>query len=151
MLLAFALSFVKLCEHYERFFMLSKSRSRTHHPNMHYSYTGGRRKNMFSIQIHQKMFYSYTGSEQKHACQVFHPPNKCSITISQKFNCRKQAWAMQKLFRKKKKEKKRKNIYGKKWTQKCPRYLKQWVLRCLPEKGRQPLLSSKRFHVSKER
>ena len=31
---------------YERFVMLLKSRSRTHHPNMHYSYTRGRRKNM---------------------------------------------------------------------------------------------------------
>jgi hypothetical protein len=27
---------------YERFVMLLKSRSRTHHPHMHYSYTGGR-------------------------------------------------------------------------------------------------------------
>ena len=31
---------------YERFVMLLKSRSHTHHPNMHYSYTGGRRNNM---------------------------------------------------------------------------------------------------------
>jgi hypothetical protein len=29
---------------YERFFMLLKSRSRTHHPHMHYSYTGDRCK-----------------------------------------------------------------------------------------------------------
>ena len=135
MILAFALSFVKLHDPYERFIMLLKSRSRTHHPNMQYSYTGGRRNNMLSIQIHPKIFYSYTRSEQKHACQVFHPPNKCSITISQKFNCRKQAWAMQKLFRKKNKQKRRKK-YEKKWTQKCPRYLKQWVLRCPPRKKR---------------
>jgi hypothetical protein len=39
---------------------------------------------------------------------------------------------MQKLFIKKK-EKQR---IEKKWTQKCPRYLKQWVLRCPPEKRR---------------
>ena len=39
---------------------------------------------------------------------------------------------MQKLFIKK--VKKRKKELRKKWTQKCPRYLKQWVLRCLPEK-----------------
>ena len=31
---------------YERFVMLFKSRSRIHHPHMHYSYTRGRRKNM---------------------------------------------------------------------------------------------------------
>jgi hypothetical protein len=31
---------------YEMFVMLLKSRSRTNHPYMHYSYTGGRRKNM---------------------------------------------------------------------------------------------------------
>jgi hypothetical protein len=30
---------------YERFFMLLKSRSHTHHPHIHYSYTGGRHKN----------------------------------------------------------------------------------------------------------
>jgi hypothetical protein len=34
---------------YERFIMLLKSRSRTRHPHVHYSYTGGRRKNMYSI------------------------------------------------------------------------------------------------------
>jgi hypothetical protein len=34
---------------YERFFMLFKSRSRTHHPHMHYPYTEGRSKNMPSI------------------------------------------------------------------------------------------------------
>ena len=31
---------------YERFVMLLKSRSLTHHPNVHYSYTGGKHKNM---------------------------------------------------------------------------------------------------------
>jgi hypothetical protein len=31
---------------YERFVMLLKLRSRTHHPHMHYSYTGSRRNNM---------------------------------------------------------------------------------------------------------
>ena len=41
---------------------------------------------------------------------------------------------MQKLFKSKKerKEKKKKEIEKK--MDKCPRYLKQWVLRCLPEK-----------------
>jgi hypothetical protein len=36
--------------------------------------------------------------------RVFYPPNKCSkalVAISQKFYCRKEAWAMQKLFIKK--------------------------------------------------
>jgi hypothetical protein len=31
---------------YEKFDMLLKSRPRTHHPHMHYSYTRGRHKNM---------------------------------------------------------------------------------------------------------
>ena len=65
MLLAFALSLSSFVDPYERFVILLKSRSRTHHPHMHYSYTGGRRKNMPSIQTHPKMFYSYTGSEPK--------------------------------------------------------------------------------------
>jgi hypothetical protein len=36
---------------------------------------------------------------------------------------------------------------------KCPRYLKQWVLRCLPEKkmNKIALLYSKSFQVLKER
>ena len=40
----------------------------------------------------------------------------------------REAWAMQKLFIK---ERKRKIIEK---MDKCPRYLKQWVLRCPPEK-----------------
>ena len=35
-----------------------------------------------------------------------------------------------------KKKRKEKNDDEKKWTQKCPRYLKQWVLRCPSEKKR---------------
>jgi hypothetical protein len=38
---------------------------------------------------------------------------------------------MQKLFKKEKREKKE---LRKKWTQKCPRYLKHWGLRCPLEK-----------------
>ena len=52
MMLAFALSFVKLCDPYERFVILLKSRSRTWDPKMFYSYTEGEHKNMlvrFSI------------------------------------------------------------------------------------------------------
>jgi hypothetical protein len=71
------LSFVDL---YERFVMLLKLRSRTHHPHMFYSYTGGER----------------------------HPPNKCSkfLLLSLKsFVAEKRHWAMQKLFIKKEREK----------------------------------------------
>ena len=93
--------------------MLLNSRSRTRHPNMHQSYTRGRRKNMLSIQIHPKMFYSYTRSEhKKHACQVSHPPNKCSkfLLLSLKSSvAKKRHGAMQKLFIKKKKKELRKN------------------------------------------
>jgi hypothetical protein len=39
---------------YERFVMLLKSRSRTHHPHMHYSYTGSRRNNMLFHEDPQK-------------------------------------------------------------------------------------------------
>ena len=46
------------------------------------------------------------------------------------FNYRKEAWAMQKLFIK---ERKRKSIEK---MDECPRYLKQWVLRC-PSKKRE--------------
>ena len=42
----------------------------------------------------------------------------------------REAWAMQKLFIK---ERKRKSIEK---MDKCPRYLKQWVLRCLLKKRR---------------
>jgi hypothetical protein len=61
----FALSLVKLCcIPYERFVMLLKSRSHTHHPHMLYSYTGNRRNHSpFSTQIHLKIFFSYTWRE----------------------------------------------------------------------------------------
>jgi hypothetical protein len=54
----FALSLVKLCcIPYERFVMLLKSRSRTHHPYIHNSYTRNRHNHSsFSTQIHLKMF-----------------------------------------------------------------------------------------------
>jgi len=47
MLLALALSLSSFVDPYKRFVMLLKSRSRTHHPNMFYSYIGGEHKNMF--------------------------------------------------------------------------------------------------------
>ena len=45
------------------------------------------------------------------------------VAISHKFYCEKEAWAMQKLFIKKREK-----------MDKCLRYLKQWVLRYLPKK-----------------
>ena len=59
-------------------------------------------------------------------------PSSCCYLS--KFYCRKEAWAMQKLFIKKEEKRERRK---KKMTQKCPRYLKQWVLRCPPEKKRE--------------
>ena len=48
------------------------------------------------------------------------------FAIPQSFVAEKRHGAMQKLFIKKE--------LRKKWTQRCSRYLKQWVLRCPPEK-----------------
>ena len=65
--------------------MLLKSRSRTHHPHMHYSYTRGRHKNMLvrsPVQINAPIF----------------------VAISQKFCCRKEAWGSAKVLHKKRKE-----------------------------------------------
>ena len=52
------------------------------------------------------------------------------VAISQIFYYRKEAWAMQKLFMKKRKKKRDEKM------DKCLRYLKQWVLRYPPEKKR---------------
>ena len=56
------------------------------------------------------------------------------VAISQKFCCRKEAWALQKLFMKKRKK-------GWEKMDKCPRYLKQWILRCPPRKKRKEKLN----------
>ena len=55
------------------------------------------------------------------------------IAISQSFVAEKRHRAMQKLF-KSKKRKKRKEKRDWEKMDKCPQYLKQWVLRCPPEK-----------------
>jgi hypothetical protein len=47
------------------------------------------------------------------------------VAISQKFCCRREAWGYAKVIHKKERVKK---------IDKCPRYLKQWVLRCPPKK-----------------
>ena len=104
----FALSQSSFADPYETFVMLLKSRSRTHRPQMHYSYTGDRRKNMLFIQIHQKKYFTPILGVNTKTCLIgFHPPNKCSkfLLLSLKsFYCRKEAWAMQKLFIKKRKK-----------------------------------------------
>ena len=91
---------------YERFIIILKSRSHTHTTSICTTPTlGVGAKTCHSIQICSKMFYSYTRSEhQKHACQIFHPPNKCSkfllLSLS-KFCCRKVAWGYAKVIQKK--------------------------------------------------
>ena len=96
---------------YERFVMLLKSRSRTHHPHMHYSYTSGRRRNMPSIQIHPKIFYSYSRSEHKNMLDRFsihqiNAPSSCYYLS--KVLLQKRSLGYAKVIHKKKK-KKRKN------------------------------------------
>ena len=53
------------------------------------------------------------------------------VAISQKFCCKKEALGYAKVIQKKRREEKKRD--GKK-VDKCVRYLKQWVLRCPPEK-----------------
>ena len=55
------------------------------------------------------------------------------VATSQKICCRKVACGYAKVIHKKR-ERKRKKRWEK--MDKCPRYLKQWVLRCPPEKIR---------------
>jgi hypothetical protein len=90
----FALSLVKLCcISYERFVMLLKSRSRTHHPYIHNSYTGNRNNHSsFSTQIHLKMF-SPTMERTPKNLTYRTTLNKCSNFLLQSlsiyFICRK--------------------------------------------------------------
>jgi hypothetical protein len=64
-LLYFELSHASLMP-YERSVMLLKSRSRTHHPHMHYSYIRGRHKNMaFHLNPSKKYFTSTLGVNTK--------------------------------------------------------------------------------------
>ena len=103
--------------------MLLKSRSCTHHLNMHYSYTKGRRKNMLSIQIHQKCSTPTPGVNTKNMLDRFsihqiNAPSSCYYLS--KFCCRKETWGYAKVIHKKRK--KRKKVEKK--MDKCPRYLK---------------------------
>ena len=110
MLLALALSLSSFVDPYKRFVMLLKSRSRTHHPNMFYSYIGGEHKNMLDrFSIHQINALS-------------------SCCYLSKVLLQKRGMGYAKVIHKKSEKKKLKKM------NKCSRYLKQWVLRCPPEK-----------------
>ena len=90
---------------YERFVMLYKSRSRTHHPHMHYSYTGGRRKNTpFHLDPPKKCFTPALGMNTK-TCLLGFPSTKSMlqvlVAISQKLCCRKETWGYAKVIHKK--------------------------------------------------
>jgi hypothetical protein len=93
---------------YERFVMLLKSRSRTHHPLMHYSYTGGRRKNMsFHLDPPKNVLLLHWEKTPK-IFPIGQPSNKCSefLLLSLKsFVTEKKHVAMQNLFIKKKEKK----------------------------------------------
>ena len=66
---------------YERFAMLLKSRSCTHHPNMHYSYTRGRRNNMpFHLDPPKNILLLHWEWTPK-ICPIGYPPNKCSKSL----------------------------------------------------------------------
>jgi hypothetical protein len=78
---------------YERFVMLLKSRTRTHHTYMPYSYIGVGVKTCLSSRSTQKCCTSTLGVNTK----------ICLLDFS---STRKEAWAMQKLFIKKEKIKK---------------------------------------------
>jgi hypothetical protein len=99
-------------------------------PHISAAPTLGVRKNMFFI--HPKMFYSYTRNRHKNMLVRF-LPNKCSkflqMSLLKVSIAEKEAWTMQELFIKEKESIKK--------IDKCPRYLKQLVLRCLPEKKKE--------------
>ena len=102
------LSFVDPCE---RFVMLLKSRSRTHHPHMHYSYTGSWCKNMPFHLDPPKMFYSYTGSEHQKILDRFSIPQinaPSSYCYLSKVLLQKRGMGYAKVIHKKKKREKRK-------------------------------------------
>jgi len=96
----------------------------------------GVRKNMFSI--HPKMFYSYIGNRHKNMFVWINAPSSCKYLSWKVPIAEEEAWAMQKLFKKKESIDK---------MDKCPRYLKQWVLWCPPKKRRKERKVNKIAHV----
>ena len=90
---------------YERFVLLLKSRSRTHHPHMHYSYTRGRCKNMpFHLDPPKNVLLLHWGWTPKIFFIDIHQINapSSSCCLSKVFVAEKKHGAMQKLFIKKK-------------------------------------------------
>ena len=110
---------------YERFVMLLKSRSHTHHPHMHYFYTGGRRRKRLPSRSTKKCFTPTLGVNTK-TCLIgfsIHQINALSSwCYFSKVLLRKRSMGYAKVIHKKRE---RKNGDDKKWIQKCPRYLKQ--------------------------
>ena len=108
---------------YERFVMLLKSRSRTHHPHMQYSYTGVGSKTCFPFRSTQKCVISTLGVNTKNMLDSFfihqiNAPSSCYYLS--KVCCRKRSLGYAKVIHKKgekEREKKRK-------MDNCLRYLK---------------------------
>ena len=94
--------------------MLLKSRSRTHHPHMHYSYTGGRRKNMsFHLDPPKKCFTPTLGVNTKNMFdRIIHQINALSsCSYLSKVLLQKRSKGYAKVIHKKRKKGKEK-----KWT-----------------------------------
>jgi hypothetical protein len=90
---------------YERFVIFLKSRSCTHYTHMPYSYNGSRlRKHAFHLDPLKNILLLHWEKTPKIFHIGFHQINApSSCAISQIFHCRKEAWAMQKLFTKERK------------------------------------------------
>ena len=92
---------------YERFVMLLKSRSRTQHPNMYYSYTGGRRKNMsFHLDPPKNVLllhweWTHSMLDRFFIHQINAPSSCCYLS---KFCCRKETWGYAKVIHKKRRK-----------------------------------------------
>ena len=121
---------------YERFVMLLKSRSRTHHRYLlllHWEYA----KHAFHLDSPKNVLLLHWEWTQNMLDRFFihqiNAPSSCCYLS--KFCYRKEAWGYAKVIHKKRRIREKKS-WEKKWTQKCPRYLKQWVLRCPPKKRR---------------
>ena len=99
------LSFV---DPYERFAMLLKSRSRTHHPNMHYSYAEVGVDICLPSRSTQKCSTPTLGASTKNMLVRFsiHQINALSsCCYLSKFCCRKETWGYAKVIHKKRKKK----------------------------------------------
>ena len=120
-LLVMVLSLVKPCDPCWETYHALKIKI-TYTPHISVAPTPGVHKNMFSI--HPKMFYSYTGNRHKNMFVRINAPSSCKYLSWKVPIAEEEAWDMQKLFIKKSIDK----------MDKCPRYLKQWILICPPEK-----------------